>query len=72
MLSTKQCNRVCVPGRNDPFTKCLSIAGSTYELSVLAEIVVRSPRTVPHEIRMEWDRHGGRVLTYNNQLPNRR
>jgi hypothetical protein len=28
--------------------------------------VVRRPRTVPHEIRMERNRNGGRVVTDNN------
>jgi len=53
-------------GRNDTFTKRLSVVGPTYECNFLTKTVVRRPRTVPHEIRMERNRNGSRVVTDYN------
>lgn len=59
-------------GRNDPFARRVSVAGPTHELDILAETVVRGPRTVPHEIRMEWNRNDSGFVADNNQLESRR
>lgn len=53
-------------GRNDTFAKRLSVVGQTHECDILAKTVVRGPRTVPHEIRMERNRNGRRVVTDHN------
>jgi len=53
-------------GGNDTFTKRLSVVGPTHERDILAKTVVRGPRTVPHEIRMERNRNGRRVVTDHN------
>lgn len=59
-------------GGNDPFTRRLSIVSTTHELDILAEVMVRGPGTVSHEIRMERNRNGGRIVADNNELESRR
>lgn len=53
-------------GGNDTFAKRLSVVGPTHERDILAKTVVRGPRTVPHEIRMERNWNGRRIVTDHN------
>jgi len=52
----------CTSG-NDTFAKRLSVVGLTHERNILAKTMVRGPRRILHEMRIERNRNGRCVVT---------